>query len=888
MATTSSVNRMNGLATGLDTDTIVKQMLTAQQNKIDNAYKAKTKLEWQQSLYRDQILNVNNFTRKYFDILNKDSYLLSKNSFAAMKVEGLTGSAIGISSTSSAKAGDYELKVNQLAKAPTIEGTNTINRITGGKIDTGVKIDGSNNKINVKVPGGEASGYDITIDSKEYTTTSEYVAAINTALSKTSVDGTTYNMLSSKVKAVYKDDKVQFQTVETIEKTDNEFNLDIGGNKYKVNLSAGAYTADGIASTLTSEIKAKYKDDEYFKDKKIMADTDNNTGKVSFYLADSKGNKITTTEGTINEFKKGTADYEIQSSMVKYLGADTLTSTKMEADGSNNSLTVKNTIISGFNDTINIRVGTKTMVAKIEAGTWSNARRPNGTSEYTDKINAAISAAVSNDPADTTIGVAGLSVSLNNDNQVVFNSNTKNQLSVYGNGVKSIGAATNFEISMNTSNKMSTLFTGTNGEGSKVKFKINGTEFSYDFTKDRADSDKSIKTILNDIKTKTGVSINYSDSTKRFTIEGSSTGASSTLKIEDLSDEIYKLKENGEIETDGGGNKVLEDADKRVNFFSTLLNVTPTYDEVTYTGEDAQIKIKGPNDIDFVEYAKASNSIEIDGINISLKSIPKDDAGNPTSVKFTMTANTEDTVKKVKDFVKDYNELISGIYEKTSEKKQYTYEPLTEEQKENMTEKQIEKWEEKAKQGLLKGDTNLNGMLSKLRTAFFSKVEGTSITLSEIGLSTSSDYTKQGQIILDEDKLTKALTERGDEVADFFAKQSTSYPTYYSSLNTEQRSTRYNESGVFQRLNDIVKDYVRTTDGKGILVQKAGLLNDSSAVTNTISKSIQEKEDLITELNKKYTTKETALYKQFTNLETAMNSLNSQLSYLTSMLGGNQ
>lgn len=880
MATTSSVNRMNGLATGLDTDTIVKQMLTAQQNKIDNAYKAKTKLEWQQSLYRDQILNVNNFTRKYFDILNKDSYLLSKNSFAAMKVDGLTGSAIGVSSTTSAKAGDYELFVKQLAEAPTVEGADIINKVTAGKIDTGVRVDSSNNKINVEIPGGKSGGYELTIDSKDYETTSQYVAAINTALSKTKIEDTGDAMLSSKVKAVYKDDKIQFQTVVNVDKTDNEFNLNIGGNKYTVNLSEGAYTADGIASTLTTQIKAKYKDDDSIQNKKIMADTDD-AGNVKFYVVDKDTESkdldslpaSEKTELSGADFQKGTANFEIQSSKVKYLGTNTAASTNMTADGSNNSLTVKKSIIAGFNDTINIRVGNDTKTVTLTAGTY-------------DTDNAYITQ-ISN---DINAKVPGLIASLNSDNQVVFTSTTKDQLSVYGNGVKAIGTTTNFEISMNTSNKMSSLING------KVRFKINDTEFDYDFTENGKDSDKSIKTILNDIKTKTGVSITYSDATKTFTMEGGSTGASSTLKFEDLSSSgVYDYDKDGNQVKGADGEAILNTTTtEKSNFFSSLFggakddkNVAIDLTKAELVGKDAQITLKGPDGV-AVDYAKSSNSMTIDGVNISLKSIPKDDAGNPTTVKFTMTANTEDTVKKVKDFVKDYNELIAGIYEKTSEKKQYTYEPLTEEQKENMTEKQIEKWEEKAKQGLLKGDTNLNGMLSKLRTAFFSKVEGTSITLSEMGLSTSSDYTKQGQIILDEDKLTKALTERGDEVADFFAKQSTSYPNYYSSLTTEQRNTRYNESGVFQRLNDIVKDYVRTTDGKGILVQKAGLLNDSSAVTNTISKSIQEKEDLITELNKKYTTKETALYKQFTNLETAMNSLNSQLSYLTSMLGGNQ
>ena len=155
-----------------------------------------------------------------------------------------------------------------------------------------------------------------------------------------------------------------------------------------------------------------------------------------------------------------------------------------------------------------------------------------------------------------------------------------------------------------------------------------------------------------------------------------------------------------------------------------------------------------------------------------------------------------------------------------------------------MTEKEIEKWEEKAKQGLLKGDTYLDTMLSKMRAAFFDPVKrnfsdnpydtnNIGIRLTDIGLSTSSDISQRGKIIIDEAKLKEALKNNPDKVAELFTKRSTSQPSYRADMSSTDRNQRYQELGIFQRINDILQDYVRTTRDsngkKGKLLEKAGI-----------------------------------------------------------------
>ncbi len=138
-----------------------------------------------------------------------------------------------------------------------------------------------------------------------------------------------------------------------------------------------------------------------------------------------------------------------------------------------------------------------------------------------------------------------------------------------------------------------------------------------------------------------------------------------------------------------------------------------------------------------------------------------------------------------------------------------------------MKENDIKLWEEKAQSGILRNDSDIQNMLSSLRRAFFDSVEGSGLSLKEVGLNTSSDYTQGGKIVFDinidkdgnngEARLKKLLKEDPDKVFKIFSKQSDSYPRYTPDLTSTERKQRYNEEGILQRINDIFKDYTRTT-----------------------------------------------------------------------------
>ncbi len=138
--------------------------------------------------------------------------------------------------------------------------------------------------------------------------------------------------------------------------------------------------------------------------------------------------------------------------------------------------------------------------------------------------------------------------------------------------------------------------------------------------------------------------------------------------------------------------------------------------------------------------------------------------------------------------------------------------------------------------------------------------------------------------------LKKLLKEDPDKVFKIFSKQSDSYPRYTPDLTSTERKQRYNEEGILQRINDIFKDYTRTTknvNGKmGIFVEKAGIKGTASEINNTLYKELEKREKAIKEMENKLVERENRYYYQFAQLEKYMNQMNSQSAWLAQQLGG--
>ncbi|MEH6948135.1 flagellar hook-associated protein 2 [Bacillus sp. JJ634] len=268
------------------------------------------------------------------------------------------------------------------------------------------------------------------------------------------------------------------------------------------------------------------------------------------------------------------------------------------------------------------------------------------------------------------------------------------------------------------------------------------------------------------------------------------------------------------------------------------------------TGGNAKVEYNG------MLINRSSNIFTINGAEITLK---KEMAATEPPVTFSSTADVDTIFDTVKKFVDSYNGLIATISSKTSEKKNSGYPPLTDEQKKEMTEDQVKKWEEQARKGTLRRDSTLTSLLTKMRTSLYTQVEGTSLgTLDQIGITTTKNYLEGGKLEIDEEKLKAAIAEDPNAIYELFMQDGDS---------------KEGKQGIARRLR------AELSAGMKTISEKAG---SASSVNSsfTLGKLLNEYDKKIDSFNDRLTALETRYYKQFTAMETAINKANSQSTSL--------
>jgi flagellar capping protein FliD len=225
---------------------------------------------------------------------------------------------------------------------------------------------------------------------------------------------------------------------------------------------------------------------------------------------------------------------------------------------------------------------------------------------------------------------------------------------------------------------------------------------------------------------------------------------------------------------------------------------------------------------------------------------------------------------KINDFVTAYNDVVNLMngYVSDAKEKDPAYPPLSDEQKAQMTETQITDWNKNAKKGILQNDETLSLISSDMRTVMTSIADGTNLkALSKIGISTSSydyDTATNGKLIVDSDALKKAITQNVDDVADLFTNST---------------------NGISTKLKKVLDANVGTYGGDGRLIALAGTAN-TLADQSTLSKSISDYSSTIKDLKAKLSDEEDRYWTKFTAMETQLNNLASQSSWLSQQSSG--
>ncbi len=316
--------------------------------------------------------------------------------------------------------------------------------------------------------------------------------------------------------------------------------------------------------------------------------------------------------------------------------------------------------------------------------------------------------------------------------------------------------------------------------------------------------------------------------------------------------------------------------------------------DTVQTGKDSTAKIDG------VEYTLDSNTISVDGVTYNLSNVTE---GQKVSV--TVTQDAESIVKNVQSFVDEYNALLKKLYEWYDEKPNSDYKPLTASQKEAMKDEQIEKWEEKAKAGMLYHDSTLRDVISEIRSAVSENVDGVNgkyKNIFSIGISTTG---LKGQLTIDTDKLRAAIADDPDAVYNVFAKldggekqyklekvdangdgtgeyiwSANRYEDGYQVVQEDGKDVtktveRSSYNGIAQRLGDVFMASMKSI--KSVSGTTASISDDSEL--NNLLRDLQTK---MSNFKKMMQAFETKLYKKYDAMESSLALLGSQLNYVTS------
>ena len=816
-------NVISGLASGIDTETLIENAVSGYQLKISNLQQKRTKVEWQQEAYRSIIAKMSAFTDKYTSYMSATNLMSTAFFDSAVKVSTAGAYADKISASGRTNSDVQILGVKQLAKAAIY----TVSGLTGGSGDL-PSISGEQINLKEKQPLSNLSG-SLTIN---------YGGGRSYTIDFGELD--IYSSADELAKAI--DEKLGEQTMTLSDGTMVDANTRIGvrvnGESIEFYDKGGAGNNVYISSA-SGDIK------------KTLGLTPSESTKS----LDLSGVELVNEDGTVGD----------------YLSGKELTVT---LDG-----VTKKIILPDYR--------------KADGHTWTNV-------EYLDELQKRL---------DDSFGAGKITVDRNSvSGRDAFSLKLTTQkgstMAVSGNAAEAIGLGSGASTYVDTSQTLGDIlkdadwgkFTLTKAEGEVKKIDVEATEdtpaysyyvdskghnvaksyddgqyyrvddkgeFLYEFkVNDQVVGSFSKNTALESVLTAingnadVGVTVNYSKTTNQFQFVAKESGAAGRVEMGDgLASALF-----------GGGTEE--------------------------KGQDAILSMSVNGQI-LEDITRSSNTFNVDGLSVNLKGTfnyaetdVTDESGkvitaagtlveDPEAVTFTSTSDADKVVDAIRSMVEDYNAMVTEIknaYSTLPAQKSSGayYEPLTDKDMEGMSESAIAAYEEKAKQGLLFGDSDLSALYSRLLNAVsMTGSDGAALKAAGITTAYSNGLTT---LTLDETTLRATLETDPDKVRDIFTK------------STESGAST---NGLMQALKTPLDLYGKTTGGKGILVEKAGSpLASSTLYSNTIQtqldaldQQIQKWQDKMSDQIDRYTAK-------FSALEQLVSEMNSQSSYFAGLMSG--
>lgn len=402
-------------------------------------------------------------------------------------------------------------------------------------------------------------------------------------------------------------------------------------------------------------------------------------------------------------------------------------------------------------------------------------------------------------------------------------------------------------------------------DGNDVDSDGNPVTHKVEFTYDQIFNDKKTLNDLASAFSNSGANIQggYDTVNDSFSLYNKTSGSANQIGLQANNDISKKLLNSLHLASYDAQNNTLG---TEASFETGTMNVAAT-------GTNAKATIDGKT------YESATNKLSVANVIYNFNGVSAKNAdGTYQASTISVSQDTDKIVDNVKKFVETYNTLIDSLNTKYREEKNTDYKPLTKNQEAEMTESQIDKWNEKAKSGLLYHDSNIYSIISDMREALYTKVDAVDSeynSMSAIGITSS---TNQGHITLDEDKLKAALTADPDCVYQLFASDQDS--TYIAGSTNKNQADTYTSKSDYLNTGIANRLYNAMTTNISTLESYAGTSKetDDESYLGKLITNMNTKMSSFQTLMKSY---ESKLYEKYDAMEVALSKLGTQLSYIT-------
>ena len=867
---------------GLDTEAIISALVSSYSYKTNKYKKAQTKLSWKQDAWKT--LN----TKVYSFYTSLDSLRFSKNyNLKSTKVSDSTKATV--TASSSAPNGTQKLNILKVAQAGYLTGGKLDDSTTTGTTLAELGYTGGNGTITLT----KGDGTKKNIEVSQGTTVNNFINSLKEAGVNAS-----YDDINKRIFVSSKDTG-----------KDNDFTL-TGGNvdganaltKLGLNVKSDAtdatyktymqYYGDGTQSGITAKVNEAIK---AYQD-----------AQTAYKTADAKNSNISAGYGYASAYaamkdafaKSGLSEAE-QDQMVKLVQMSATDRAQSVMDSNGNIYKTEKTnddgsVIYSYKDASGnksyIQSETTDSVTKYYTATASEVKY--------NKITASDGNEYSEDENGLYVDKEGKKYFVDGSNLVETTGRKVN-----GSWEKTAdGKTVAFEASKKEE-ATKTVYTKDSNELSNAK---SGTTAYTDLAKKAQDemklSDEDMSSYLSTLTTNVGT-VNTYENTADTTLEDSNEYSRKSIidkvhtayaqnaaqGVTDLTNTFaaaiatnkttmntsQKTMDNNQVLADIAA---MEDStEKDAAIASFVKQVQSAHDIANNTsieyntdarkidGCDSEIYLNG------IKYTGSSNSYSINGLNITAQVVTDTDgkASDANAISITTSTDTQGIYDKIKDFLSQYNSLINEITSLYNADSAKGYEPLTDDEKDAMSDTEVEKWEQKIKDSLLRRDDNLESLMSAMTSAMSGAVEvnGKKMYLSNFGIKTlgylNAPANQQNAYHIDgdeddanssgnADKLMTAITNDPDTVINFMQGLA---ENLYDSIHKKMQSSSL--SSIYTVYND---------------KEMASEYSDYTSIIKKWEEKLQDKEDYY--------------YKKFSSMETALSKLNSQTSSLSGLFGG--